>query len=203
MLMKLRNKKTGKVGDLLGSYGAVPFIGIAVDYHNGNPIKYEYDSIAKLNEEWEDYKPIEPKTNSRFRLKKDLPTFKAGQEFHLSPKGNLILDDGKGGICAYIKNTLKKFPNILEDWFEPIDNEDINVTNIEPKEPLIKDEKVRKAVRAWAEANKTITTVHVMGNGYELYGGNTDSVIYFETLPFDHIKPDKYTIDELCGEEEE
>lgn len=72
-----------------------------------------------------------------------------------------------------------------------------------PKEPLIKDEKIRKAVRAWAEANKTITTVHVMSNGYELYGGNTDSVIHFETLPFDHIKPGEYTIDELCGEGEE
>ena len=27
--------------------------------------------------------------------------------------------------------------------------------DVEPKEPLIKDEKFRKAVRAWAEANNT------------------------------------------------
>lgn len=72
----------------------------------------------------------------------------------------------------------------------------------EPKEPLIKNEKVRKAVRAWAEANKTITKVYVMNNGYEIYGGKTDSVINFETLPFDHIEQGVYTIKELCGDEE-
>lgn len=72
-----------------------------------------------------------------------------------------------------------------------------------PDSPLIKDEKVRKAVRAWAEANKTITKIHVMNNGYELYGGNTESVIHFETIPFYHIAGGDYTIAELCGEEGE
>ena len=58
--MKLRNKKTGDVGDLLGSCDSVPFIGIMVDYHDGNPVRYEYDSLAKFNEEWEDYESKEP-----------------------------------------------------------------------------------------------------------------------------------------------
>ena len=59
-MKKLRNKKTGAIGDLLGTYNAVPFIGIAIDYHDGNPVRYEYNSIAELNEEWEDYEPKEP-----------------------------------------------------------------------------------------------------------------------------------------------
>lgn len=59
-MKKLRNKKTGAIGDLLGTFNAVPFIGIAIDYHDGNPVKYEYNSIAELNEEWEDYDPDEP-----------------------------------------------------------------------------------------------------------------------------------------------
>lgn len=193
--MKLRNKKTGEVIDagcrttLRGNSWITRLIG------GGKPIYINfYESLAELNEEWEDYKP---KTNSRFRLVKDLPTFKAGQEFHLSPKGNLILNDGKFGICAYAKQTLEKFPNILEDWFEPLDVEDINVTNM----PLIKDEKIRKAVRAWAEANEE-TELKVTGGCL---------VTTFKGLHFQletefrcsWTRNGVYTIDELCGEVKE
>lgn len=52
--MKLRNKKTGevvvevnKIGLVWNKYGMPANIG-------------QYDSIAELNEEWEDYKPAEP-----------------------------------------------------------------------------------------------------------------------------------------------
>ena len=71
-----------------------------------------------------------------------------------------------------------------------------------PKEPLIKDEKIRKAVRAWAEAND-ITEINVASSGYELWGGIDDWCIHFGGNPFKDIKPLKYTITELCGEEEE
>lgn len=71
-----------------------------------------------------------------------------------------------------------------------------------PSEPLIKDEKVRKAVRAWAEAND-ITEINVASSGYELWGGIDDWCIHFGGNPFKDIKPLKYTIDELCGEEDE
>ena len=71
-----------------------------------------------------------------------------------------------------------------------------------PKEPLIKDEKIRKAVRAWAEAND-ITEINVASSGYELWGGIDDWCIHFGGNPFKDIKPLKYTIDELCGEDEE
>ena len=75
-----------------------------------------------------------------------------------------------------------------------------------PKEPLIKDEKIRKAVRAWAEANEIGDTRVFCGlhdNGFDtgdIYIDFNRAVYVVET----GIKRGKsYTIDELCGEEEE
>ena len=124
----------------------------------------------------------------RYELKRDLPTFKAGEIFYLSDIGNLIHESD--GVVAYSWSTIDKFPNILTDWFE----------EIKPAEPLIKDEKIRKAVRAWAEAND-ITEINVASSGYELWGGIDDWCIHFGGNPFKDIKPLKYTIDELCGDE--
>lgn len=67
----------------------------------------------------------------RYRLKYDLPTFNAGDEFFLSKSGNLIagtpeepvtIDIGpmEVDLVAYSRQTLEKFPNILVDWFEEI-----------------------------------------------------------------------------------
>lgn len=54
----------------------------------------------------------------RYKLKKDLPTFQAGDEFYLDSANDLRL---KGSdIMAYNHHTLEKFPNILKDWFEEI-----------------------------------------------------------------------------------
>ena len=133
--MKLRNKKTGKIGDLIGTERSCPYITIGVDFHDGNPRAFDYTSLAGLNEEWEDYKPVEP---------------------------------------------------------------------------LIKDEKVRKAVRAWAEADEvTRVRVYAIGGGEysELYAqdkGVTDSRIRMSIKTQYSIDwGDEYTIEELCGEEEE
>ena len=56
----------------------------------------------------------------RYKLKKALPTFKAGDEFYVSEGGSLIYDDGDVDIVAYAKTTLDKFPDILTEWFEEI-----------------------------------------------------------------------------------
>lgn len=54
----------------------------------------------------------------RYKLKKDLPTFKAGDEFYIDSNNDLRL---KGSdIMAYNHKTLEKFPNILKNWFEEI-----------------------------------------------------------------------------------
>ena len=75
----------------------------------------------------------------------------------------------------------------------------------EIKEPLIKDEKVRKAIRAWAEANEIITVEY---DEYWVSFRRDDKTISFKDedrrLGFYELENSRdYTIDELCGEEEE
>lgn len=68
-----------------------------------------------------------------------------------------------------------------------------------PKEPRIKNEKIRKVVRAWAEGNMaTRVQYDAFWRGFK----NRDSTItVWEKLPLEDNKT--YTIAELCGEEEE
>lgn len=134
----------------------------------------------------------------RYKLKRDLPTFKAGGEFIICC-GNLIevKPGGTLGVCAYSASTIKKFPNILTDWFE----------EIKPAEPLIKDEKIRKAIRAWAEANN-IKAVYYSPEEDGFYVKNFDdeivASIYFGDKPMEEDGyGEHYTIDELCGEDED
>lgn len=74
-----------------------------------------------------------------------------------------------------------------------------------PTEPLIKDKKVRKAIRAWAEAC-FIETVEY--DEYWVSFRRDDKTISFKDedgcLGFYELENSRdYTIDELCGEEEE
>lgn len=81
-----------------------------------------------------------------------------------------------------------------------------------PAEPLIKDEKIRKAVRAWAEAND-IRYARRCGStspyakrivGYNAVGISFTTEFDKELKIYgDSITKDSYTIEELCGEEEE
>ena len=88
----------------------------------------------------------------------------------------------------------------------PIEQADGLITEMDyrpPKEPLIKNEKVRKAVRAWAEANN-IDKVCIQNN-YCLSTEDDEEVeIVFATPAFKEYVDDGefLTIDELCGEEE-
>ena len=59
----------------------------------------------------------------RYRLLKDLPTFKAGDLFYISEYGALVHNGGDPdgyNVMAYAQSTLEKFPNILTEWFEEI-----------------------------------------------------------------------------------
>lgn len=75
----------------------------------------------------------------------------------------------------------------------------------EPAEPLIKNEKVRKAVRAMAN----ITGVSMLY--YEYYEDNetiqlsdmNGQILAFKSKKLSVKDLDSYTIDELCGEDEE
>lgn len=79
-----------------------------------------------------------------------------------------------------------------------------NWEDYKPKEPLIKDEKIRKAVRAWAEALKENTLrFDLISQGFSFGDGNVYSSINFDGFVFDLVDGKKYTIAELCGEKEE
>lgn len=73
-----------------------------------------------------------------------------------------------------------------------------------PAEPLIKDEKIRKAVRAWAEA---LGTDEVRYNSCAEYSdGRFEAEMGMADIDFGRViglKDGDYTIAELCGEEEE
>ena len=73
------------------------------------------------------------------------------------------------------------------------------------KEPLIKNKKIRKAIRAWSEANGIETVEY---DEYWVSFRRDDKTISFKDqdtcLGFYGLKDSKdYAIDELCGEEEE
>ena len=74
----------------------------------------------------------------------------------------------------------------------------------EIKEPLIKDDKIRKAVRAWAEANDFLDEIEVhsltAGTRFSIENYDIEFLGYFI---YDLEGNKTYTIAELCGEEEE
>ena len=73
-----------------------------------------------------------------------------------------------------------------------------------PKEPLIKDEKVRKAIRAWAELIPSAQVRYDHSDG-RFYTHSDYIVPYSISFPvilgLDEMTD--YTIAELCGEDEE
>ena len=78
---------------------------------------------------------------------------------------------------------------------------------LEPAEPLIKDEKMRKAVRAWAEAvgeeETFIVSYNIEYHDCCIYTGNLSNTATIDFGTDLNIKEGSYTIAELCGEEEE
>lgn len=90
-------------------------------------------------------------------------------------------------------------------------NEDIPELD-KPAEPLIKDEKVRKAVRAWAEANRVTEAMYSSCHDAECEFNARDDenklIVFIGNFQEMNERLDItgrtiYTIAELCGEEEE
>lgn len=101
-----------------------------------------------------------------------------------------------GGERGWKYNSLESFN---EDW-----------EDYKPAEPLIKDEKIRKAVRAWVEAENCTRDVNLYYtlNRQEKYitfhnpqTGSELQLCEFDSPVFQEMR--EYTIAELCGEEEE
>lgn len=80
-----------------------------------------------------------------------------------------------------------------------------------PKEPLIKDKKIRKAVRAWADANRVTearySSCHDAECEFNARDDENKSIVFIGNFTEINEKLDLsgrtiYTIAELCGEEE-
>ena len=100
-------------------------------------------------------------------------------------------------LIDHIFDNYSSLDELTEDWEE-----------VKPKGPLIKDEKIRKAVRAWAEANgREYLLVIKSGGRLEISDGSPHLIYISFHIDNDTLKilDDRtyYPIDELCGEEEE
>lgn len=93
------------------------------------------------------------------------------------------------GDCNQIFSSLAE----LNEWWE----------DYTPAEPLIKDEKIRKAVRAWADYNgvEEVTYFESEDDSSRLVCHSVVIDFYEYIYGLEDYK--KYTITELCGEEEE
>jgi len=104
--------------------------------------------------------------------------------------GDIVLEyvdeNAKSGYSEYCR--YKTLAELNEEW-----------EDYKPTEPIIKDEKIRKAVRAWADGNN-IESVHydAFWRGFRR---DNSSITVWEELPLEDNKV--YTITELCGEEKE
>lgn len=72
-----------------------------------------------------------------------------------------------------------------------------------PAEPLIKDEKIRKAVRAWAEACDIESCYLDCGEFCTKHREINCCIGFGESVSEIPLEEKHYTIAELCGEEEE
>lgn len=118
-------------------------------------------------------------------------------ELHYYPdKDYHFAVEAKDPTQTRIYETLAK---LIEDW-----------EDYKPKEPLIKDEKIRKAVRAWAEASGTTSIVVFDCNNAPCMkidemefaeNGGRVSIAFKTSEKIDTSKA--YTVTELCGEEQE
>ena len=105
---------------------------------------------------------------------------------------NLIVraEDPEDGYESW--NDYHSLAELNEEW-----------EDYKPAEPLIKDEKIRKAVRAWAKAD--LIKKAYLEDDYTICADDDVNVRISFSLPVfkDVGSAYDYTIAELCGEEEE
>ena len=127
----------------------------------------------------------------RLRNKK---TGEVVESFDGGPIDLYFYPNGREDKDTFDRKTYDSLAELNADW-----------EDYEPAEPLIKHEKIRKAVKAWAEANEISQAKfdrRMSGFSASDAGHNFLSMISFDGFVFDLVDGKYYTIDELCGEEE-
>ena len=102
--------------------------------------------------------------------------------------------DVDGNECKEIDTETRSLEKVLEVW-----------EDYKPAEPLIEDEKIRKAVKAWAEANdfERLEVTHSRKHTLRIMDEKQDVEIFFRKDGMPEIDERVYSLSELCGEEEE
>ena len=230
--MKLRNKITGEIKEI----DDILLYRHNIEWHN-------YESIAELNEDWEDYTPQEPQEEIGRQLVSspyDKDFYWADEEQQEAFREFCRKEDNRPenkSIPSDLYGDSARFGGVLSGNDRPRNMSEFNAWQngadflllrednerlgrerwlrfvrehglekfVEHKEPLIKDEKIRKAVRAWADVlgNKDIHVFH-SEDMYNLFFRSefSDLEIQFDGSFEEQIKDGTYTIEELCGEED-
>ena len=110
---------------------------------------------------------------------------------------NMIVDDWEWVPCInHVLRILNYDDNLIHD-------ENYETVKWSGTEPLIKNEKIRKAVRAWAEANgeedNIVFTRSCEYSDYMFYTNGGGNICFEQAID---LTTGSYTITELCGEEE-
>ena len=117
-----------------------------------------------------------------------------------------VFESFKGGpIDLYFyPNERKVGDDIERETYQSLAELNSEWEDYKPSEPLIKNEKIRKAVRAWAEANGFLDEIeaHSLTAGTRFSIENYD-IEFLGYFIYDLEANKTYTIAELCGEEEE
>lgn len=108
----------------------------------------------------------------------------------------------------YLTKTVKETNTATSEYVERsyygIDELNEEWEDYKPKEPLIKDEKIRKAVRAWANSFDDVDEIKASDDYKEFW---IDGYLIEFERPFDEVESEhtyrRTNIIELCGEEEE
>lgn len=98
--MKLLNKKTGEIGNLISGVNLEEYQVARDDYK----LLAEYDSLTELIKDWEDYKPAEPLIKDEKIRKAVRAWAEANEEEHIKVKGGCSFTKFE---CLYTKLTLE------------------------------------------------------------------------------------------------
>lgn len=114
-----------------------------------------------------------------------------------------FMNKENGKIASVLVMYLDDEGHMQTDSYDKVEDlmEDYAAYKPAEPEPLIKDEKIRKAVRAWAEAND----YKFVKAGYDMVSesNNGQVQIHFESTDVvDENEFGIHSIAELCGEEE-